>query len=289
MSVLVDFVGTWVFEPVPAVGVLATAGAYLWAVRKVRQAHPGRVWPRRRTASFLTGLALIVIVILGPIGAYDDTFFWAHMTQHIATMMVIAPLLLLGSPVLLALEVSSRRTRHRWLVPVLRSRAVRVLTDPVVTWLLFAATLLGTHFTPFYNYAVTHQAVHDYVEHPLYLTVALLYFYPLVGANPVPHGPRPLVKVVSLVLAMAPESMTGFFIYTAGSVLYPAYLTADRPYGPDPLADQQLGGALMWCSGMLIGAIWIALAVKAWLRAEARAGVRIDRQLAAERAGAITG
>ena len=30
------------------------------------------------------------IAVMGPIGAYDDTFFWAHMTQHLMMMMVIA-------------------------------------------------------------------------------------------------------------------------------------------------------------------------------------------------------
>jgi putative membrane protein len=205
------------------------------------------------------------------------------MVAHIVIMMVVAPLLLLGAPVLLVLEATSKRTRRRWIVPILRSRVVRVATNPVLTWLLFAGTLMGVHFTPFYNYALTHPAVHMFVEHPLYLTVALLYFYPLVGANPVPHGPSPLVKAVSLVLQMAPDSATGFFIYVASGVLYPAYLAEPRPFGPEPLADQQLGGGLMWCSGMLINAVWIMFAVQAWLKAEARVTRRVDREIASQR------
>jgi putative membrane protein len=289
VHVLAIFLGTWAFEPVPTVGMLLALVGYLWAVRRVRCERGAGAWPRQRTACFLTALGLLLLVICGPVGAFDGTFFWAHMVQHIAIMMVIAPLLLLGAPVLLLLEVSPRATRRRWLVPALRSRAMRVLSRPGLTWALFAGALLGTHFTPFYNYALTHDAVHQYVEHPLYLTVGLLYFYPLVGANPVPHGPAPLLKVVSLILMMAPESMTGFFIYSASGVLYPAYATVARPFGPPPLADQQLGGALMWCSGMLIDAVWIAMAVLAWLRAEARAGRRIDREIAAERAGSRPG
>ena len=148
--------------------------------------------------------------------------------------------------------------------------------------------MIGTHFTPFYSYALAHEAFHSYVEHPLYLGAGLLYFYPLVGANPVPHGPSPLVKIVSLVLQMVPETMTGFFLYTAPRVLYPAYATVDRPFGPGPLADQQLGGALMWCSGMVVDAVWIAVAVQAWLRSEASAGRRSDRRLAAQRVAGAT-
>jgi cytochrome c oxidase assembly factor CtaG len=276
------FLSAWTLAPEPTVAMLLALGLYLMAVRAVVRRHPRQPWPRWRLTCFVAGLALAAIVVDGPFGVYDSVLFWAHMVQHIALMMVVAPLLLLGAPVLLALQVSSRPTRRRWILPILRSRAARWLSDPVATWVLFTATLLGTHFTPFYNYAVTHEAVHRYVEHPLYLTAGLLYFYPLVGANPVPHGPKPLAKVVSLLLMMAPETMTGFFIFSADQVLYPAYARLDRPIIASALADQQLGGALMWCSAMVIDVVWITVAVHAWLQAETRAGRRINLQLAAE-------
>ncbi len=275
------FLSQWAIAPAPTVALVLGELAYVSAVRRVGRRYPATSWPRSRTWCFLAGLGLIFLVVDGPVGALDSTFFWAHMVQHMTIMMVAAPLLLMGAPVLLALRVSPR-PRRRPLVAVLRSRPVRVLTNPFLTWGLFAATMLGTHFTPFYNYALTHPVVHDYVEHPLYLTVALVYFYPLVGDNPLPHGPSPLAKVVSLIAQMGPESMTGFFLYTAPTVLYPAYETSYRPTGPGPLADQQLGGALMWCGGMVIGAVWIAMAVASWLKAESRAAGRLDRQLATD-------
>jgi putative copper resistance protein D len=149
---------------------------------------------------------------------------------------------------------------------------------------LFAGVLIGTHFSPFYQYALTHEAVHRFVEHPLYFGVGLLYFYPLVGANPVPNGPPPLGKVASLVLMMGPETMTGFFLYSSSTVFYPWYASALRPWGPDPLTDQQLGGALMWTGAMLINSVWIVLAVLAWLRDEERKARRLDA-MAADQAG----
>ncbi|MEO7069381.1 MAG: cytochrome c oxidase assembly protein, partial [Nostocoides sp.] len=267
--------------PLPTLAVLLAAGAYLRAAREVGRRYPDSPWPRSRTVAFLTGTTLLFLVLVGPVGAYDEVFFWAHMVQHVTIMMVAAPLLLLGSPVLLALRASTPQ-RRRPIVAVLRSRPVHLLTNPVITWALFAGAMLGTHFTPFYNYALTHPAVHDYVEHPLYLSVALLYFYPLVGDNPLPHGPPALTKVISLIAQMGPESMTGFFIYTSRGLLYPAYAHSNRPFGPGPLADQQLGGALMWCGGMVIGAVWISVAVAGWLKAESRKARRMDRQIAAE-------
>jgi cytochrome c oxidase assembly factor CtaG len=283
MHPAMELLTTWAPDPVAGTGILACAAGYLALVRAGDRRHPDRPWERRRTAGFLTGLGLIALVLMGPPGAFDDVFFWAHMIQHLVLMMVAAPLLLLGSPVLLLLRASGPRLRREWLVPLLRSRALRGLTRPAVAWILFSATLLGTHFSPFYDYATSHPLVHRFVEHPLYLTVALIYYYPLIGANPTPHRVPPITKLISLVTMMAPETMTGFFLYSATHVFYPAYLIADRPFGLSPLRDQQLGGALMWAGGMVLDAVWVALAAREWLRAEERAARRSDAELAAVR------
>lgn len=271
---------TWTFDPVLGTGILVAAVAYLAAATTVSRRDRGRPWPRRKTAGFLAGLAVAWISLLGPIGSEDGVFFWAHMSEHILLTMVVAPLLLLGSPVLLILRVTRPAARRRWVVPVLRSRAVRVLTDPVLTWVLFAGVLMGTHFSPFYEYALVHPAVHEYVEHPLFLGAALLYYYPLLDGNPQPRQARHWARVASLAAMMAPEAMTGFFIYASHSVLYPYYATVARPFGPGPLGDQQLGGGLMWGGSMVIDTAWMMLAVVGWLRAEQAKTTRLDARRA---------
>jgi putative membrane protein len=277
-----QFLGAWTFDPFLGTGIVVAAVAYLAAAMTIGRRDGGRPWPRRKTASFLGGLAVAWIALLGPIGSWDDVFFWAHMSEHILLTMVVAPLLLLGSPVLLILRVTRPAARRRWVVPVLRSRAVRVLTDPVLTWVLFAGTLIGTHFSPFYEYALVHPAVHDYVEHPLFLVAALLYYYPLLGGNPQPRQVQHWIRVASLAAMMAPEAMTGFFIYASHHVLYPYYATVARPFGLSPMADQQLGGGLMWGGSMVIDTAWMMLAVVGWLRAEQAKTARLDARMARE-------
>jgi cytochrome c oxidase assembly factor CtaG len=282
---------TWTFEPMPALGTIVSAAAYLRGATVVSRRNPQRPWPLRRTASFLGALLLTWVVLLGPIGAYGDVFFWAQMTQHIALIMVIAPLLLLGCPVLLLLRAADPAARRRWIVPVLRSRALRVLTDPVLTWLLFAGVLMGTHFSPFHDYALQHPAVQEFVEYPLYLGVALLYYYPLLGANACPRRAEPAIRVISLFLMMLPETMTGFFLYASNYDLYPFYAKVARPFGPGPIVDQQIGGALMWAGGMIIDAGWLALATAAWFRSESVKARRVDGEIARQIAAAqgVTG
>ena len=283
VSHLLELLTTWdlAWQPITLLGLGGTAYAY--AVHRVRSA--GRPWGSGRVVAFVSGLTLIGLVIVGPIGAVDDDFLWAHMIQHIVLMMVAAPLLVLGAPVLLLLQACPADTRRQYVVPVLRSRGVRWLTQPVVGWTLYVGIVIGAHFTPFYNYAVTHQPIHDYLEHTLFLTAALIYYYPLVGENPVPHGPSPLTKIVSLFLQMGPMALTGFFIYSARSVLYPAYLDAERPFWPDALGDQQLAGGIMWCSAMIIDVVWLSLAIRVWLRSEEKKARRLDAALARERLG----
>jgi putative copper resistance protein D len=273
---VVHVLSTWTFEPVPACVLIASAVLYLWAARTVSRRRPDAAWSPLLTTSFLSGLAMVWIVILGPVGAYDDTFFWAHMIQHLVLMMLAAPLLLLGGPVLLVLRVSSRDFRRKYVVPVLRSRVLAVLSHPVVSWVLFAAVLVGTHFSPFFDYSLRHPLVHEYVEHPLYLGVALLFYYPLLAGNPAPGRLSPGGRVISLFLMMLPETMTGFFIYASGYLLYPFYGTVDRSFGPNPLVDQQLAGSLMWSGSMLIDSVWVSLAVMEWLRSEERLSHRVD-------------
>jgi putative membrane protein len=279
-----DLLTHWQLGPVPVLAVLASLVGYLVAARMVNLRHPTQPWPLRHTLAFAGGLLCVVWVTVGPVGSYDDTFFWAHMTQHIVLMMLAAPLLLLGEPVLLVLRVSSRSFRHRVIVPVLHSRIVRVLTNPVVTWVLFASVLVLTHFTGFYEYALEHDAVHNYVEHPIYLIAGLLYYYPLLGSSPGGAALSPFAKVISQFLMMLPETITGFALYMTSAVMYPYYETVTRPWGPgSALADQRLGGSLMWASGMVFDVLWISVAAWQWFKAEENKGRRVDAALAAGR------
>ena len=277
-----SFLGTWTFDPALGVPLVMATVLYSWGAWTVSARHRDSPWPGRNTVFFQSGVVLLWVSLLGPVGSFDDTFFWAHMVQHMVVIMIAAPLLLLGAPVLLILRVSSPGFRRQWVVPVLRSRAAYALTNPVTTWLILALVIVGAHFTPFYEYALEHEGIHRFVEHPMFLGAALLYFYPLLPGNLTTRKVSPAARMVSLSLMMVPETMTGFFIYASPFVMYPFYAQVDRPFGPATLADQQLGGALMWAGSMAIDAVWISLAAHEWLLGEARKARRLDSVLAKE-------
>ncbi|MGH2445342.1 MAG: cytochrome c oxidase assembly protein [Candidatus Limnocylindria bacterium] len=272
----------WRFDPLAVIGIVATATAYLWAVRCVNEAHPGNRHPLYRTWLFMGGLAAIGFALVSPIEAYEGLLFSVHMTQHILLEMVAAPLLLAGAPITLTLRAASPSVR-RWLLAVLHSRIVHAISFPVVAWLLFAAVNWGWHFSVLYDQALENTALH-YFQHATFLGAALLFWWPVVGADPSPWRlPHP-VRLLYLFLALPQNSFLGVALLSANTVLYPHYVTNGRAWGMSPLEDQQLGGVLMWVIGDLAFVIVMLVVVWLWMRYEERRTVRVDARLAADRA-----
>jgi cytochrome c oxidase assembly factor CtaG len=86
---------------------------------------------------------------------------------------------------------------------------------------------------------------------------------------------------------MVPETITGAVIYFASVVLYPAF-PVDRPFGPDPMGDQQLAGAMMWALVMVIDSFWMMLAAIDWFNSEERNGRRVNTEINAEIEAEVT-
>ncbi|HEY7847994.1 MAG TPA: cytochrome c oxidase assembly protein [Candidatus Limnocylindria bacterium] len=272
----------WRLELLPLAGVALATVAYLWAVRQVARSHRSNPPPRWRTAAFLGGMAAIVVALCSPIEAYEGQLFSVHMVQHMLLELVAAPLILLGAPVTLTLRAASPSVR-RGLLTVLHSRPVAVLTFPLLTWLLFAAVNWGWHFSALYDQALENAPLH-YFQHGTFLVAALLFWWPVVGADPgrwrLPYPAR----LFYLFLAMPQNSFLGVALMSAPTVLFPHYLTNLRPWGPSAIADQSLGGIVMWVFGDLVFLAAMACVVAAWVRHEDRRTARLDARLDAEAA-----
>jgi cytochrome c oxidase assembly factor CtaG len=271
----------WTFEPLPALAIVAAVVWWRWAIGRVAAAHPGKPVPRRRTLAFLGGMAAIAVALLSGIGRYDTALFSVHMVQHILLALVAAPLIALSAPITVLLRVSSPATRRRWILPVLHARVTRIMSFPVVTWLVFAAVMWGTHFTPLFDAALENPLIHD-LEHALFLGSALLFWWPAVGLDPAPWRMTHPVRALYTFLQMTQNTFLAVVLLNAQTVLYPHYATLARTWGPSPLADQQLAAGIMWMAGDLIFLSAIMLQLVGWSRAEGRDAPRADRQAAVE-------
>lgn len=271
----------WSLEPLALLGIVLAGTAYVWAVRRVNRAHPTNRHPAFRSWLFIGGLAAIGVALLSPIEAYEGVLFSVHMIQHMLLELVAAPLLLAGAPITLALRVA-RPPARKWLLAVLQSRIVHVISFPVVAWVLFAAVNWGWHFSVLYDDALENVALH-YLQHATFLVAALLFWWPVVGADPSPWRlPHP-VRLLYLFLAMPQNSFLGVALMSASTVLYPHYLTNTRDWGLSPIEDQALGGVIMWVVGDVAFLAGMLIVVVLWMRHEDRRTVRLDRRLAAER------
>jgi len=89
--------------------------------------------------------------------------------------------------------------------------------------------------------------------------------------SPTPELPRAsyLTQLLYLFTLGLPMSVAGALITLSDDVLYPFYAAAPRAWegGLAPLADQQLGGLVMWVGGTIY--LWVAATV-VWFRWAAR-------------------
>ncbi len=273
----------WSFDPL--VWLPAIVALLLWrsGVGRVNRAHPGNPVPRRRTWAWVTGVAAVLVALDSGIERYDTTLFSIHMVQHMLLTLVAPLLLVYAGPITLLLRASSAETRRRWILPILHSRVVRFLSFPVVSWLLFAAVMWGSHFSPLFDASLENEWIHR-MEHALFLGAALLFWWPVVGSDPSPWRMRPAVKVLYVGLQMPQNTFLALAIYLASTPLYAHYVTTVRAWGPSPLEDQQAAGGIMWLGGDLIFLTALILLVYVWMRDEERRTVGEDRRLEGERA-----
>ena len=278
-----DALLAWSFEAHVLLPLAVMAVGYRWALGRVAAEHPRNPVPRWRSWAWYGGVLVLFVALASPIATLDTTFFTAHMVQHLLLTLVAAPMLALGAPITLALRVASSATRRKWLLPVLHSRLMRAVSFPVLTWIVFAGVMWASHFSPLFDAALENEVAHV-AEHALFLGAALLFWWPVVGADPsvwrLPHPAR----IGYLFLGMPQSSFLGLAIFSAPGVLYPHYATVERSWGPAALLDQQWAGGIMWVGGDLAFLVAMILALWVWMRAEEAEGRRADARLDREAA-----
>ncbi len=273
----------WSLEPAVVVGLGIAALAWVALVRRIDRAHPANPVPRRRSVAFLAGLAAIAVALLSGIEAYDTALFSVHMVQHLLLTLVAAPLIALGAPITTLLRAATPNVRRTILLPILHSRLLRVLGFPVVTWIVFAAVMWGSHFSPLFDASLEDPLLHD-LEHALYLGAGLLFWWPAVGLDPSPWRMAYPVRLMYVFLQMPQNTFLAVTILGSGVPLYEHYASLGRTWGPSPLEDQQIAGSLMWLGGDVLFLAALAAILAGWMRHEQRGAAAGDRRDDRERA-----
>jgi len=257
-----DLAASWATEPFAVAAVLALGLAYAWGLwRLYRRAGAWRGVTRGAAVAFALGWLALAVALASPLHPLGSALFAAHMAQHELLMVVAAPLLVLGRP-LVALAWALPRAAHRAAAGVARAaHALRALADPWVAAAVHGVAVWAWHAPALYSLALRSEVAHA-AQHASFLGTALLFWWAVLGGRG--SGPRRNdalgARLLVLFLTALHTGALGALITFALRPLIPAYLTTTAPWGFTPLEDQQLAGLVMWIPG---GVAYVAAAL--WL------------------------
>ena len=115
----------------------------------------------------------------------------------------------------------------------------------------YAVAMIGWHLPGPYSTALEIHGWHV-VEHLVLMAAAVLGWWPIVSPSrllpPLPYA----AQLLYLFVFGMPMTVVAAMITAAEDVLYPFYAAAPRITSLTPLADQRLGGVIMWVPSGLI-------------------------------------
>lgn len=227
----------WDLHPDRSVLTLAIALAYTLGLFGLRgQGARLQLWVH--VPIFVLGLATLVVAIQSPLHHLSDRYlFSAHMLQHQLLTLVVPPLLLLGVP---RFSLPSQFDAP-WL-----TRFGRGAHYPIVAFAVFNLLFAFLHFPTLYDALFADELLH-FVIHAALLLTALFTWMPVLSplTNGLPRLSLPAQMLYCFVQTI-PGSLVGSLITLADRLVYRHYGTQPLELGFDPVADQQLGGLLMW-------------------------------------------
>jgi cytochrome c oxidase assembly factor CtaG len=215
----------------------------------------------RKTLNYSLGVLVIFLALVSPIDTLgDDYLFSAHMLQHMMLGIVAPVLLVAGIPASFV---------QAWLRIPFIAGLENVLGYPPLTLIIANATFWIWHLPVLYNMTLENEAVHI-VEHLMFLTTGVMLWWPVF--KPVSKGRlTPLGAIVYMAIAAFISTILGIIFTVSDTPYYASYAHPNdelgalklirEDWGLTQLADQKLGGAIMWepAGAIFLWAIMVTL------------------------------
>jgi putative membrane protein len=248
-----------------ALSIVAWLGVYAAGLSRLwRSAGIGRGVRMVQALAFGCGMLALLAAVSGSLDEWSERSLAAHMVQHELLMVVAAPLVAAGAPLVAALWAMpewlrtgvTRRVRRGWWAVFWR-----VLTAPLSVFAVYALALWVWHLPVLYDFALEHEAAHA-VQHLCFFATAVLFWW---GISHGRYGRAGYGAAVGYVFVTAVHGgVLGALLTFSSRVWYAPYL-AHRVARLTPLEDQQLAGLLMWipagfafvAGGLVLFAAWL--------------------------------
>src|SRR5437868_13184358 len=248
----------WNLEPSILIGTALITGLYLYAIGPYRKRHfSNEPIKTGQTTAFLSGMLIMFLALISPLDELGDSYlFSAHMVQHLCLTILGPPLLLLGTP--------------EWMVkPAISNKVIfkvaKVLTYPVVAFVLYNADFWLWHAPPLYNATLENEAIHI-LEHLTFIVFGIIVWWPIF--SPLEEGlPRLSLggQILYLFFSGMPSVALGAGL-TFSPPLYAPYISAPRIWGISAATDQQLGGLIMWIPGSILYIVIMSALFIRWMQ-----------------------
>jgi cytochrome c oxidase assembly factor CtaG len=243
---MIAHLGGPVVAPFQIIGPLLLGVLYVRRVRTL--ALTPRAVPGWRQACFLSGIAIIVLVISSPAAHVAGELFWVHMTEHLLIADIAALLIVLG----LTGPVLQPVLRIGWL------SWLRALGHPLVALPLWAANLFVWHLPALYEAAVDHGWVHA-LQHGTFVGFGIAMWAALLGPLPRPAWFGNLAKLVYIIaVRLLGGILANVLLWT--HTAYPFYEDGAAKWDLTTETDQKIGAGIMMVEGSLV-----TLGLFAWL------------------------
>lgn len=268
-------VSAWRWQPVCVAFVVLAALGYALALRRL---PPRPRWPWGRTVTFGVGLALFVWATCGFLGVYANALFWAWTTQLLVLLLVVPTVLMAGQPVALS---GLRAAGPGLLARLARSRFGRVIANPLISPAIVPLVVVLAVFGPLPAWTAASPPF-DTVFELLVLLLGAAVALPVVTIDVDRSSQAVGLTLTVGLLELALVTMPGIALRVATE---PGQFFDQRSvfsWSPDPLADQRLAGAVLWCVAAVLGLPFFAAVFWRWLRADAREAAETDVVLDAE-------
>ena len=254
----------------PAVAALL-ATAYIAGA--VRQWSRKRQWSIGRTLLFLCGCLLIFGVTGTNIDGYGYGMFSVFMFQQLTLMMIVPVLLVLGAPGTLLLRATPHRFGGRAVLRLahwgLRSRLGRFLIHPGFALPVFLISFYGLYLGGLADAFLSTQVGHVALE-ALFLVSGVLFTVPILSIDPLPRRQNHVGRLLDVFGEMALHAFFGVIVMMAATPLVSAFANPPASWAVDPVADQQLAGALAWSYGEFPNLVIVLILLHAWYLADTK-------------------
>jgi cytochrome c oxidase assembly factor CtaG len=238
----------------------------------------GRSTRARRRACLGAGLIVVAAALCPPAHRLAEALLTAHMIQHLALVLVAAPLLAAGRPattITRALPRAARRRVARILAAVPARRSISAASrHPGFVWGAHAAVLWAWHMPWLYDRALESAALHA-VEHASFVASGVA-FWGVLARPRDRHSLGVGGGLVYLFTAAIQSTVLGALLALAERPWYTAHAATAAPVGGlSPLEDQHVAGLVMWIPAGCVYLAAILALVASWVIAPEAGRVRI--------------